>query len=192
MFFFFFSLLLLLSLFSSPLDLPAFHLFLRFLVGLAYPRYEDRVLRRCTSSAPATVYQRKSCQESLLQKRKVNVVVLVPVFIVLPHRPRFLLRRSDEPIVPSTFRFRFSLFPRTSRTIRISRPTYRAEIELGLGRSFLVFRRTLARITVLVAGCRVILSDSKNTVREPLPFFTCYPALVIPAVAVRATQSCVI
>ena len=59
-----------------------------------------------------TVYRGKSCQESLLQKRKVNVVVLVPVFprpfLVFSRRPRFfLLRATSESIVPSISRLRF-------------------------------------------------------------------------------------
>lgn len=66
--------------------------------------------RSCFTSvfvSSGTVYQGKSCQESLLRKRKVNVVVLVLVFVIFFHRPRFLLQRrlASKPIVPSAFYF---------------------------------------------------------------------------------------
>lgn len=92
----------------SPLDLPP--LYLLFL-GLAYPGYEDRVLRRCSSPSRA-VYQGKSCQESLLQKRKVNVVVLVPVFVVFPPRPRFFITSLQRLDCIKHFSFSDSTRPR--------------------------------------------------------------------------------
>lgn len=59
---------------------------------------QNRIPRQILSRVPSTKERKKK-----KKSERCLVLVLVLVFIVLSHRPRFLSRSFNEPIVPSAF-----------------------------------------------------------------------------------------